>query len=140
MITIRRSLSLDVPIGSDPNTLIGAIAAHSLDPELIIMGEARMTSHGEILAMYMPKVIPPGLSPEETIKRLRIKVHLLVSRNHLIPGEADLGSQSTYLKSSLWWMFWRFLTLVAWFRKVISGRPNLPKYFTLPVRLGQTPM
>ena len=111
MTTRRRGA--DRMVITRQNTLTGAFAAHALDPEPVIIGEEIMTTHGEILAMYVSRVIPPGLSPEETIKRLRIKVHLLVSRIHLIPGEADLGSHSTYWKSSLWWMFWRLLTLVA---------------------------
>jgi hypothetical protein len=52
-------------------TLTGAFAAHALDPVLIIIGEEIITTNVEILAMYLPRVIPPGLSPEETIKRLR---------------------------------------------------------------------
>ena len=62
-------------------------------------------------------------------------MHFLVSRIHLIPGEADLGSQSTYWKSFLRWILWRFLTLVARIREVISGRPSLVNNYTLPGQL-----
>lgn len=69
-MTARRR-GLDRIAITDHNTLTGAIAAHALDPELVIIGEEIMTTHGEILGMYVSRMIPPGLSPEESIKRLR---------------------------------------------------------------------
>lgn len=56
---------------TDHNTVAGAREAQELDPELIILGEEIMTTRGEILAAYVTEDVPPGLSPKETIKRLR---------------------------------------------------------------------
>ena len=67
--TCRRGL--DRVVITDHNTIAGALAAHALDPELVIIGEEIMTTRGEILAAYMTEEVPPGLSPRETIKRLR---------------------------------------------------------------------
>jgi hypothetical protein len=42
-----------------------------LDPERVIVGEEIMTTRGEILAAFVSEEIPPGLSPLETIRRLK---------------------------------------------------------------------
>ena len=65
----RRGLSRLVI--TDHNTIAGALAAQKLDPERIILGEEIMTARGELLAAYVTEEVPPGLSPRETIKRLR---------------------------------------------------------------------
>ena len=56
---------------TDHNTLAGALEAAALDPELFIPGEEIMTTEGELLGYFVTEEIPPGLSPEETIDRLR---------------------------------------------------------------------
>ena len=68
--TIRRR-KLGRVIITDHNTIKGAVAARMLDPELIIVGEEIKTTRGEILAAYVTEEIPRGLSPQETIQRLR---------------------------------------------------------------------
>jgi predicted metal-dependent phosphoesterase TrpH len=62
---------LDRVVVTDHNTIAGALAAYALDPELVIVGEEIMTTRGEILAAYVTEAIPRGLSPQETIRRLR---------------------------------------------------------------------
>lgn len=56
---------------TDHNTADGAIAMQKLAPDLVIVGEEIMTSEGEILAYYVQESIPAGLTPVETIRRLR---------------------------------------------------------------------
>ena len=68
--SIKRK-SLDRVVVTDHNNIAGAIAVQKLDPERIIVGEEIMTTKGEILAAYVTEEIPCGLSPQETIKRLR---------------------------------------------------------------------
>lgn len=70
-IMAARCRGLDRTVITDQNTLTGAIAANALDPELVVICEEIMTTHGEILAIFVSRVIPPGLPPEETIKRLQ---------------------------------------------------------------------
>ena len=38
---------------------------------MIIVGEEIKTTHGELIAYYVKEEVPPGLSPQETIRRLR---------------------------------------------------------------------
>ena len=42
-----------------------------LAPDLVIVGEEIMTDRGEILGYFMRESIPAGLTPDETIRRLR---------------------------------------------------------------------
>jgi predicted metal-dependent phosphoesterase TrpH len=62
---------IDRVVVTDHNTIAGAHAAHVLDPELVIVGEEIMTTLGEILAAFVKEEIPSGLTPQETIRRLR---------------------------------------------------------------------
>jgi len=56
---------------TDHNTAEGASAMQKLAPDLVIAGEEIMTTQGEILAYFVRESVPAGLSPEETIRRLR---------------------------------------------------------------------
>jgi predicted metal-dependent phosphoesterase TrpH len=56
---------------TDHNTAAGALALAKLAPDLVIPGEEIMTTRGEILAFFVREAIPRGLSPDETIRRLR---------------------------------------------------------------------
>jgi len=58
-------------IVTDHNTIAGACTAQALDPELVIVGEEIKTTCGEILATFVSEEIPAGLSPQETIRRLK---------------------------------------------------------------------
>jgi predicted metal-dependent phosphoesterase TrpH len=71
LVAAARRKGIDRVIVTDHNTIWGARAAQKLDPERIIVGEEIMTTRGEILAAYVTEEIPPGLSPQETIHRLR---------------------------------------------------------------------
>jgi hypothetical protein len=68
--TCRRK-GIDRVVVTDHNTTAGALAAHKLDPGLVIVGEEIMTTRGEILAAYVTEEIPPFLSPQETLRRLK---------------------------------------------------------------------
>jgi hypothetical protein len=56
---------------TDHNTADGALAMQRIAPELVIVGEEIMTTQGEILAYFVNETVPAGLSPDETIRRLR---------------------------------------------------------------------
>jgi predicted metal-dependent phosphoesterase TrpH len=56
---------------TDHNAIEGAFVAAELDPERVIVGEEIRTTQGELLGYFMREFVPPGLSPEETIARLR---------------------------------------------------------------------
>ncbi|MEL6148496.1 MAG: PHP domain-containing protein [Chloroflexota bacterium] len=56
---------------TDHNTADGALAFQKIAPELVIVGEEIFTTQGELLAFFVQETIPKGLTPEETINRLR---------------------------------------------------------------------
>jgi predicted metal-dependent phosphoesterase TrpH len=71
LIKAARLRGIDRLVVTDHNTIAGARAAQNLDPELVIVGEEIMTTKGEILAAFVQEEIPPLLTPQETIKRLK---------------------------------------------------------------------
>jgi predicted metal-dependent phosphoesterase TrpH len=71
LIRASRRRRLDRLVVTDHNSIAGAVAAHTLAPELVIIGEEIMTTHGEILAAFVIEEVPPGLTPQETINFLR---------------------------------------------------------------------
>lgn len=71
LVAAARRKGIDRVVVTDHNSIAGALEAQRLDPELVIVGEEIMTTRGEILAAYVTEEIPPGLSPSETIRRLR---------------------------------------------------------------------
>jgi predicted metal-dependent phosphoesterase TrpH len=56
---------------TEHNRLDGALAAKAMAPDLVIVGEEIQTTHGEIIAYFVKQEVPRGLSPTETIARLR---------------------------------------------------------------------
>jgi predicted metal-dependent phosphoesterase TrpH len=66
-----RRAGLDRIAVTDHNTIRGAKEAFTLAPDFVIPGEEIMTSEGELLGYCLREEIPGGLSPEETIARLR---------------------------------------------------------------------
>jgi hypothetical protein len=65
------SRRLDKVAVTDHNTAEGALRLAQRAPERIIVGEEIMTTEGELLAFFVKESVPPFLSPEETIVRLR---------------------------------------------------------------------
>src|SRR5512142_779666 len=71
LVDACRRKGIDRVIVTDHDNIRGGVAAHALDPERVIVGEEIMTTRGEILAAFVTEEIPPRLTPQETIKRLR---------------------------------------------------------------------
>ncbi len=56
---------------TEHNNIAGALAVQRLAPDLVIIGEEIKTTKGEVIAWFVTEEIPKGLTPEETIARLR---------------------------------------------------------------------
>jgi len=56
---------------TDHNTIAGALELAKVAPFIIIIGEEIRTPQGEIIGLFLHEEIPPGLSPEETIRAIR---------------------------------------------------------------------
>lgn len=62
---------IDRVVVTDHNTIAGALKAQELDPQRVVVGEEIMTTTGELLAAFVKEEVPPGLTADETIARLR---------------------------------------------------------------------
>jgi len=71
LLRVCRQRGIDRLAVTDHNTLRGALEAAALAPERFIVGEEILTTEGELLGYFMTEEIPAGLSPQETIDRLR---------------------------------------------------------------------
>ena len=71
IIEQARRIGLDKLAITEHNRLDGALAAKEMAPDLVIVGEEIMTTEGEVIAYFVEKEVPRGLSPTETLARLR---------------------------------------------------------------------
>ncbi|MCX6031694.1 MAG: PHP domain-containing protein [Chloroflexi bacterium] len=72
LIARARAVGLDRLAVTDHNTIEGALVAQRLAPDFVIVGEEIQTATGgELIAYYVRETVPPGLSLDETIRRLR---------------------------------------------------------------------
>lgn len=71
LIEHARKLGIDKIAVTEHNRLDGALRAKEIAPDLVIVGEEIKTTHGEIIAYFVKEEVPRGLSPQETIERLR---------------------------------------------------------------------
>jgi hypothetical protein len=56
---------------TDHNTITGALEVKHLAPFKVIIGEEIFTTQGEIIGYFLTEEIPPRLSPEETVARIK---------------------------------------------------------------------
>jgi predicted metal-dependent phosphoesterase TrpH len=92
LVEACRRKGIDRVVVTDHNTIAGARAAQALDPGRVIVGEEIMTTRGEILAAFVEQEIPLGLSPRETIERLR-RQGAFISVSHPFDKWRDGGWQ-----------------------------------------------
>ena len=59
---------------TEHNNVEGARLLKRLAPDLIIVGEEIKTTAGEFIAYFVTEEVPKGLSPEETLARLRLSL------------------------------------------------------------------
>jgi predicted metal-dependent phosphoesterase TrpH len=56
---------------ADHNTIAGALKLREIAPFKVIVAEEILTPVGEIMGLFLSEAVPPGLSPQETISRIR---------------------------------------------------------------------
>ncbi len=71
IVAVCRRRGIDRLCVTDHNTIRGALELAALAPELVVVGEEIRTTRGELLGYFLREQIPHGLSPHETIARLR---------------------------------------------------------------------
>jgi len=100
LLEICRQRGIDRIAITDHNTIGGALSASAIDPERVIVGEEILTTRGEILAYYLQEEVPPGLSPEDTIARLR-RQGAVISVSHPFDGTRSGSWQEQDLEAIL---------------------------------------
>ncbi|MCS7062158.1 MAG: PHP-associated domain-containing protein [Anaerolineae bacterium] len=92
VIGICRKVGLQRIAITDHNEIEGALRAREMAPDLIIVGEEVMTTQGELLCLFIEERIPPGLTPEAAIARVREQGGLVgASHPFDYPQRAGLG-------------------------------------------------
>ncbi|HEY3290364.1 MAG TPA: PHP domain-containing protein [Anaerolineae bacterium] len=76
---------------TDHNEIDGALRAHALAPDLVIVGEEVKTSAGELLCLFISKRIPRGMSPEDTIAQVHAQGGIVGAPHPLDPIRSGLG-------------------------------------------------
>lgn len=71
IVSACREKGIDKLAVTDHHSIRGAVELHALAPQLVIVGEEIMTTHGELLAYFVEEEVPRGLTPEEAIARLK---------------------------------------------------------------------
>ena len=56
---------------TDHNEISGAFEVQRIAPFKVIIGEEMLTNQGEIIGYFLTEKIPPRLSPEETVARIK---------------------------------------------------------------------
>lgn len=96
---IRRveELRLDAIAITDHNKIDGAFALAARAPFPVIVGEEVRSSEGEIIGYFLKEWIPPDLTPEETIRRIRAQGGLVN-----IPHPFDSMRRSVITRKALY--------------------------------------
>ena len=70
IIAAVRRRGLDAIAVTDHNKIEGALRLREMAPFMVIVGEEVRTREGEIIGLFLSEVVPPDLSPEETVDRI----------------------------------------------------------------------
>ncbi|MDP2659746.1 MAG: PHP-associated domain-containing protein [Dehalococcoidia bacterium] len=96
IIAACRKTGINCLAVTDHNVIAGALEVARLAPFPVIVGEEIRTSEGEIIGLFLKEQIPRGLSPEESIGRIRAQGGLV-----LVPHPFDRLRRSTISAAAL---------------------------------------
>lgn len=86
LVERAREIGLNKIAVTDHNTIAGALAAHALAPDLVIVGQEIDTeTGGELIAYFVRQAVPAGLPLAEAISRLRAQ-DAVISISHPFDG------------------------------------------------------
>ena len=94
LIARAREVGLHKLAITDHSEVEGALLAHQMAPELIIVGEEAMTEQGELLCYFITDLIPDGLTLEEAIDRVHVQGGICGPSHPLDPRRHGIGSEN----------------------------------------------
>ncbi|MBI3286661.1 MAG: PHP domain-containing protein [Chloroflexi bacterium] len=97
LIEACRRRGLGTVAVTDHNTIAGGLAVRKIAPFPVIVGAEIKTNQGEIIGLFLEEEIPRGLSPEETIRRIRQQGGLVG-----VPHPFDRLRRSAIRREALW--------------------------------------
>jgi hypothetical protein len=65
-----QELGIDCIAIADHGTAEGALEMQKIAPFKVIVAEEILTTHGEIMGMFLKETIPSGITPQEAVKRI----------------------------------------------------------------------
>lgn len=96
IIAACRKAGINCLAVTDHNAIGGALEVEKLASFHVIVGEEIRTTEGEIIGLFLDRPVPKGLSPEETIDRIRDQSGLV-----LVPHPFDRLRRSTIRPDTL---------------------------------------
>lgn len=94
LIAHARAVGLHRLAITDHNEIEGALRAHEMAPDLIIVGEEVLAQEGELLCLFIHERIPPGLPLAETIERVHAQGGICGPSHPLDPRRAGIGLEN----------------------------------------------
>ena len=86
-----RAAGIDRIAITDHSEIRGALRAHELAPDLVIVGEEVKTTQGDLLCLFIHELIPRGVTPEEAIARVHDQGGIIGAAHPLDTWRAGLG-------------------------------------------------
>jgi predicted metal-dependent phosphoesterase TrpH len=71
IISRCKELGINCIAIADHGTAEGALEMQKIAPFKVIVAEEILTTHGEIMGMFLKETIPSGITPQEAVKRIR---------------------------------------------------------------------
>jgi len=113
---------------TDHDEIAGALEAKHLAPFKVIVSEEILTTQGEIIGYFLTEKIPPHLSPEETVTRIKAQGGLAC-----IPHPYDILRNSSRLRPQALQEILPELDLI----EVFNSKTMLLRYSTRALKLAQ---
>ena len=111
-----KSVGLNCIAVTDHNSIRGALEVRELADFTVIVGEEVKTSQGDIIGLFLEEEIPRGLSPLETVRRIKDQGALV-----MVPHPVDAIRRGPLKKAAL-----REILPYVDFLEVLNARTILP--------------
>ncbi|NPA62502.1 MAG: PHP domain-containing protein [Methanococci archaeon] len=96
VLKMAKKRGIDIVAITDHNTIRGGIEAKKMEKEFgveVIIGSEIMTSQGEIIGLFLNEDVPKGLTPEETIEKIKEQGGLAIAPHPYSPICKALGDK-----------------------------------------------